>query len=400
MVNENDVTGAFEEFVEERLEEAQISRRTLLQRGVLAGAGLGALPLLLSQVGPAMAASGSVDSGSTLATLIAAAKKEGGINTIALPPTWANYGEIMKTFTSTYKGIKLNNSIPDGTSAQENTALTSLKGSKRAPDVVDVSPSFAQIGKTSKIYLPYKNSYWKSIPASLKDPQGYWVGDYWGVIGFGTNVDVAKTAPTDWSDLKDPKYKNMIALGGDPRQAGEAFSAVFAASLANGGSLDDIEPGIQFFADLKTAGNFITTQATSATKASGQTPIVCGWDYLQLADRDGDKGKVNVVVTVPKSGVIGGYYCQGINAKAPHPNAAKLWQEFLYSDKGQLLWLKGYTHPARFQDMVNRKVVPAALIAKLPPAQDYKTVKFPTLAQTAAATTKLNADWGPKVLGS
>ncbi|MDX6401133.1 MAG: putative spermidine/putrescine transport system substrate-binding protein [Gaiellaceae bacterium] len=398
MVDDNEITGAFDEFVEERLEEARISRRSLLRRGVLAGAGLGALPMLLSQVGPAMAASGGVASGSALDTLIAAAKKEGSINTIALPPTWANYGEIMKTFQSTYK-LKLNNSIPDGTSAQENTALTSLKGSKRAPDVVDVSPSFAQIGKTSKIYMPYKNSYWKTIPASLKDPAGYWVGDYWGVIGFGTNLDVAKTAPGDWADLKDPKYKNMIALGGDPRQAGEAFSAVFAASLANGGSLDDIGPGIQFFADLKSAGNFITTQATSATKASGQTPIVAGWDYLQLADRDGLKGKVNVSVTVPKTGVIGGFYAQGINAHAPHPNAAKLWQEFLYSDKGQLLWLKGYTHPARFQDMSNRKVIPASLIAKLPPAQNYKTVKFPTLTQTAAATTKLSADWGPKVLG-
>ena len=127
---------------------------------------------------------------------------------------------------------------------------------------------------------------------------------------------------------------------------------MFAASLANGGSLDDITPGIQFFADLKTAGNFITTQATSATKASGQTPIVAGWDYLQLADRDLDKGKVNVQVTVPKNGVYGGYYCQAINKYAPHPNAAELWQEFLYSDAGQLLWLKGYTHPARFQDMV------------------------------------------------
>jgi putative spermidine/putrescine transport system substrate-binding protein len=399
MVDDNDVTEAFEAFVEERVEDAGMSRRTLLRRGALAGAGLTALPALLSQVGPAMAASGRLDGGSTLTALIAAAQKEGSINTIALPPTWANYGQIMSTFKSTYK-LNLTNSIPDGTSAQENQAITSLKGSKRAPDVVDVGPSFGVLGKQQKLYLPYKNSYWSSIPANLKDPQGYWVGDYWGVIGFGANIDVAKTAPADWPDLKNPAYKNMIALGGDPRQAGEAFSAVFAASLANGGSLDDITPGIQFFADLKAAGNFITTQATSATKASGQTPIVAGWDYLQLADRDTLKGKVNITVTVPKTGVLGGFYVQGINAHAPHPNAAKLWQEFLYSDKGQLLWLKGYTHPARFLDMSKRKVVPAALLSKLPPAQDYKTVKFPSLAQSAKATTILAAQWGPKVAGS
>jgi putative spermidine/putrescine transport system substrate-binding protein len=398
MVNDNDLTEAFETFVDERLEDAGITRRTLLRRSVLAGAGLSALPALLSQVGPAMAASGRVEAGTPLATLIAAAQKEGTINTIALPPTWANYGEIMKTFQKKYK-LKLTDAIPDGTSAQENTAISSNKGSKRAPDVVDVGLSFADIGKKQKLYLPYKNANWATIPGSLKDPQGYWVGDYWGVISFGTNVDVAKTAPKDWADLKNPAYKNMVALGGDPRQAGEAFAAVFAASLANGGSLDDITPGIQFFADLKSAGNFITTQATSATKASGQTPIVAGWDYLQLADRDTDKGKVNVEVTVPKTGVYGGYYCQAINKYSTHPNCAKLWQEFLYSDAGQLLWLKGYTHPARFQDMANRKVIPAALIAKLPPAQDYKTVKFASLKQAAAATTVLAAQWGPKVLG-
>ena len=398
MVDDNDVTEAFGAFVDERLEDARISRRTLLQRGALAGAGLGALPLLLSQVGPAMAASGGVEGGSALGTLIAAAQKEGTINTITLPPTWANYGEIMSTFKSKYK-LKLTDAIPDGTSAQENQAIISQKGSSRAPDVLDVGPSFAEIGKQQKLYQPYKNSNWATIPANMKDPQGYWVGDYWGVISFGTNVDVAKTAPADWSDLKNPMYKNMVALGGDPRQAGEAFAAVFAASLANGGSLDDITPGIQFFADLKTAGNFITTQATSATKASGQTPIVCGWDYLQLADRDLQKGKVNITVAVPSNGVYGGYYCQAINKHAPHPYAARLWQEFLYSDAGQLLFLKGYTHPARFQDMSKRGVIPSSLLAKLPPAQDYKTVKFASVAQITKAGTVLAAQWGPKVLG-
>ncbi len=149
------------------------------------------------------------------------------------------------------------------------------------------------------------------------------------------------------------------------------------------------------------AGNYITTQATSATKASGQTPIVCGWDYLQLADRDNLAGKVNVKVQIPADGgnSYGGYYCQAINKAAPHPFAARLWQEFLYSDAGQLLWLKGYSHPARFLDLSKRKVVPASLLAKLPPASQYKNVQFATVAQVAAAGPVLAAQWGPMVLG-
>jgi putative spermidine/putrescine transport system substrate-binding protein len=398
MLRESDVEDAFGEFLEERLHEQRLSRGAVLRRGAAAGLGLSALPALVSGAGTALAASPpATGKNLNMNALVAAAQKEGTINTITLPPTWANYGEIMNTFKKHYK-LKLTDAIPDGTSAQENQAIISQKGSSRAPDVLDVGPSFAQIGKQQKLYAPYKNSQWATIPSYMKDPQGYWVGDYWGVIAFGTNLDVAKTAPKDWNDLKNPAYKNMVALGGSPLQAGEAFAAVFAAALANGGSLDNILPGIQYFAALKQSGNYITTQATSATKASGQTPIVCGWDYLQLADRDTLKGKVNVAVTVPKSGVFGNYYCQAISAHAPHPNAARLWQEFLYSDKGQLLWLKGYTHPARFADLQKRGKVPAALLAKLPPAQSYKTVKFPTLAQSTKASQVLQAQW-PALVG-
>jgi len=393
-VRDTDVEDAWGEFVEER-----VSRGSLLRRAGLLGMGAIATPALLGGTS-AFAADTVPSSGKTLslADLITKAQKEGTVNTITLPPTWANYGEIMKTYQSKFK-LKLTDAIPDGTSAQELPAIKSQKGSKRAPDVVDVGPSFAEIGRKGGLFSPYKVSTWSSIPANLKHASGAWVGDYWGVISFGVNTDVAKSVPASWDDLKKPDYKNMVALGGDPRQAGEAFAAVFAASLANGGSADDITPGIQFFADLKTAGNYITTQATSATKASGQTPIVCGWDYLQLADRDLQKGKVNITVAVPTNGVYGGYYCQAINKNAPHPYAARLWQEFIYSDPGQVLFLKGYTHPARFQDMSKRGVVPKNLLAKLPAAQDYKTVKFATVDQITKAGTVLAAQWGPKVLG-
>ena len=376
MVDDNDVTGAFEEYLEERLEESRISRRSLLRRGVLAGAGLGALPMLLSQVGPAMAASGRVESGSALATLIAAAKKEGSINTITLPPTWANYGEIMKTFQSTFK-LKLNNSIPDGTSAQENTALTSLKGSKRAPDVVDVGPSFAQIGKTSKIYLPYKDSTWSTIPANLKDASGDWVGDYWGVISFGINTDVAKTAPADWADLKDPEVQEhgrarrrpapgrRGLLGGLRRIARERRLA--RRHRARHPVLRRPQDGRQLHHDAGHLGHqgerpdadrvrLGLPAARRSRRAEGQ-----GQHHRGRAD----ERRLSAATTARPS-----------TSTRRTRTRRKLWQEFLYSDAGQLLFLKGYTHPARFQDMSKRGVVPKSLIAKLPPAQDYKTVKF------------------------
>jgi putative spermidine/putrescine transport system substrate-binding protein len=297
-------------------------------------------------------------------------------------------------------GIPITSAAPDDSSAQENTAITSLKGQSRAPDCVDVSPTFAAQGKQKGLYVPYKVATWESIPSNMKDAQGYWTGDYWGVQSFLTNMNVVKEAPKDWSDLTSKKLKGAVAIDGDPRLAGDAFAAVMAASLANGGSLDNIEPGIAFFAKLKKLGNWNPTDAYPANIAKGTTPIAIKWDYLNLATRDELNGNPAVTVTIPKSGVYGGYYCQAVSKYAPHPNAAKLWLEYLYSDEGQLLWLKGYTHPARYLDLASKNKISAALAKKLPPASAYKSVKFASLTQIANASKVLQEQWGPKVGGS
>ena len=199
--------------------------------------------------------------------------------------------------------------------------------------------------------------------------------------------------PAAWADLKKPEYKGKVALNGDPRESGSAFAAVFAASVANGGSLDDIQPGIDFFKELKDMGNFITVDATPATVANGQTPVTIDWDYLQLAYGSEFKSNITWEVTVPSDAAVGNFYCQAINAEAPHPFAARLWQEFLYSDEGQLLWLKGFSHPARFQDLSDRGVVPQELLDALPSADLYTDVQFPTPEQNDAATQVIADGW-------
>ncbi len=181
-----------EERLESALEEAKLTRRSLLRRGAVYGAGLTALPAIVAACGGG--SSGGTTGGGTasvavpasgqdisIAALTAAAKNEGTLNTIALPPDWANYGEIMSTFQSKY-GIKINNANPNGSSAEENQAVVSLKGQSRAPDVLDVGPSFAADGKNKGLYANYKNSNWDTIPDNLKDAGGAWVGDYWGAV--------------------------------------------------------------------------------------------------------------------------------------------------------------------------------------------------------------------------
>jgi len=382
------------------MEKRHMDRRTLLRRSALGGLGLAGLGSLAGVVDGAPVFASDSRAGGLTNSLVSAAKGEGHINLITIPlKDWANYSEIMALFRSRY-GLKIADYIPDGSSAQEVAAIQNLKGQNRAPDVVDVSPAWAAKGKDKGFYLPYKVAEWETIPASMKDPNGYWYGDYYGVPAFMSVNSVVPQAPQDWPDLLSPKLRGKVALGGDPRQAGEAFGAVFAAALANGGSLDNIQPGVDFFAKVKKAGNFNPTFALPANVAKGATPVAIRWDYLLLASRDSFNGNPAVTVTVPKSGSYAGYYCQAISKYAPNPNAAKLWQEFLYTDEVQLLFLKGYTHPARYTDLAKRNKVPASLAAKLPPADAYSNVKFATVAQITKAQAVLQEQWGPKVAGS
>jgi putative spermidine/putrescine transport system substrate-binding protein len=230
----------------------------------------------------------------------------------------------------------------------------------------------------------------------MKDGRGYWTGDYWGAISFGVNTAVVQNVPKTWADLMKPEYRNKVALNGSPLTSGSAVAGVFAAALANGGSLSDVGPGIDFFQKLKESGNFIPIQANPQTIASGQTPIVIDWDYLNAAYIN-EFPAAKIKLSVPSTGVYGAYYCQAINANAPHPYAARLWEEFLYSDQAQLLWLKGASHPALFQDLTNRKVIPAALVKALPSAAIYAKVKFASTGQQTRAKNLISTEWPTKV---
>ena len=187
------------------------------------------------------------------------------------------------------------------------------------------------------------------------------IGDYYGVLAFEVNKDLVKNTPADWADLLKDEYKNSVALAGDPRTSNQAVQGVYAAGLSKGAAAGEAAgtAGLEFFKELNAKGNFVPVIGKAATLAQGQTPILITWDYNALAGRDTLNGNPPVDVVVPKTGVVAGVYVQAISAYAPHPNAAKLWMEYLYSDEGQIGWLKGYCHPIRFNDLAKNGKIPA-----------------------------------------
>ncbi len=328
-----------------------------------------------------------------MSALVAAAKKEGTLNVITLPADWANYGNIIKDFEAKY-GIKINSENPDGSSQDEINAVNQLKGQSRAPDVLDLGTSFAIDAASSGLLAPYKVASWNSIPASSKDANGDWFDDYGGYIAIGYDSSKIKDAPTSFKDLEKPEYKGKIAINGDPTQASAAFSAVYAAALANGGSLDNIKPGIDYFAALHKSGNFVPVKGGPSTVESGETPILIWWDYLQASEVAATNPNWKVVI--PSDAHYAAYYSQAISKSAPHPAAARLWEEYLYSVTGQNLWLQGAARPIELPTLVSDKTVDAAAYSKLP-AAPAGTVTFPTTAQMTAAQKVVSSSWATAI---
>lgn len=329
--------------------------------------------------------------------LIEAAQEEGTLNVIALPRDWANYGEMLDAFSEKYD-IEINEANPTGSSQDELNAVESQKGQDRAPDVLDLGTAFARQAQAQDLTAPYQVETWDEIPEGQKDPEGHWFNDYGGYISIGCNATVIAECPTSFEALLDPQYAGKVALNGNPTQAAAAFAGVWAASLANGGDLDDIGPGIDFFREVKEVGNFNPVEITPATIQSGETPISIDWDYLNAAQTETFAADgVEWVVNVPSDGLFGGYYSQAISKFAPHPAAARLWQEFLYSDEGQNIWLKGGARPVRLPAMEEAGTADTEALSALPEVEG--TAEFPTQEQETAAQQVVAERWNAEISG-
>jgi putative spermidine/putrescine transport system substrate-binding protein len=332
----------------------------------------------------------SASGGGGMNALVAAAKQEGTLNVIALPPTWANYGAILSAFTAKY-GIKINSALPDGTSQQEVNAVKTENGTAKAPDVLDIGLAVA-LANTS-LFAPYQVSTWSDIPTAQKEASGLWYEDYGGYMAVGYSSKFGTI--TSLNDLLSSKFKNAVALNGNPTSANAALNGVMMANLAQGGTPSNIANGVSFFSKLKAAGNFSPVSATGATIKAGTTPVVFNWDYLNLPSY---VGVSDWKVFIPQNAILGGFYAQAINKNAPHPAAARLWEEFLYSQAasgGQNLWLQGGARPVEQTAMQSNGSINTSAASKLPSVSG--TPVFLTESQNTDAANYLAANWAKAV---
>jgi putative spermidine/putrescine transport system substrate-binding protein len=328
--------------------------------------------------------------------LIAAAQEEGTLTTIALPDDWCNYRAVIDGFKAKY-GMEVNELDPGAGSAEELEAIEANKDNPgpAAPDVVDVGLAFGPEAKAAGQIQPYQVATWDDIPEGAKDPEGFWYGDYYGVLSLEVNTAEVADPPQEYADLLDPQYNGQVALSGDPLTSNAAILSVWAAGLATGATGEEAaQAGLDFFAELNAAGNFVPVDADSRMVGIGETPILIDWSYNSIANDVQLAGNPDIETIVPEAGRMAGVYVQAISAYAPHPNAAKLWMEYLYSDEGQLGWASGFCHPIRFEAMSAAGTIPAEIAEQLPSTEG---AFFPSIEEIDAAKAVIVEGWDSTV---
>lgn len=313
---------------------------------------------------------------------LATAKAEGQYVSYGMSDDWVNLGTIFETIETKF-GLK--HVDTDMTSAEE---ITHLLAEKDAPvmDIADIGYDFTGRLLEHGLAASYKNASWDSIKPEYKDPVGRWASSYWGAIAFLVNTDKVKVLPQAWNDLLKPEYKDMVCSR-DPRISTYATASVLAAAYANGGGEDNVQPGLDWFKQLRDSGNLrdgVVLNVASVQK--GECPISLVYDFDGFAKRDATGLPLEVII--PTDGTVGMLFAQYISAVAPHPNAAKVAIDFLFSDEGQQLLADGYAHPTRDVALSD------AAKAKMLPASAYEKVRFPTnLASFSGAIKAIAEGW-------
>mgnify|MGYP001066712392 CR=1 FL=1 len=313
------------------------------------------------------------------------AKKEGQVVSVGMPDSWADWKDTWNDLKVKYG---LNHSDTDLSSAEEIAKFEAEKNNPTA-DIGDMGAAFAPIAVEKGVAQPYKTSHWNSVPDWAKDKDGNWMVAYTGTMAILTNKDLVKNPPKSFNDILKGDYKVTIddVAGGNQSQM-----AVLAAARAFGGDENNIQPGLDFFAKLAKQGRLVINKNDLASVEKGEVQVTLVWDFNGLGYRDKIDAK-RFDVCIPQEGSIRTGYTTIINKYAPHPNAAKLTREYIFSDEGQINLAKGYAKPVR-EDVK----LPDDVKAKLLPHDQYKNVKSVDYSAWNKTVKELPQLWQEQVL--
>ncbi|MFB7639700.1 ABC transporter substrate-binding protein [Peribacillus butanolivorans] len=304
----------------------------------------------------------------TLTQIEDKAKEEGKVNSVGMPDTWANWVETWDELGGKYN---VQHTDTDMSSAEELAKFAAEKNDATA-DIGDVGIAFGPIAEEQDLTIPYKTSYWDDIPDWAKDDNGDWVVGYTGTMAIITDKNNVKTVPTSWEDIKNGNYTVSI---GDALTANQAQFAILAAAYAFGGDEKNIQPGIDFFAELAKQGRLSAGDPSVANLEKGEIDVALLWDFNALGYRK-QVDEARFDVTIPEEASVTSGYATIINKYSKNPHAAMLTREYILSDEGQENLAKGYARPIRenveLSEEVQSLLLPDNMYKNAQPVGDQK----------------------------
>lgn len=258
---------------------------------------------------------------------------------------WANYETVRETFTDE-TGID----FPEDTknSGQTLNALTNEADNPQA-DVAYMGISDAIVAESEGLTESYQPEGWDQIPDDLKHSDGQWFSNHYGTVGWAVNTNEVEEVPQTWEDLMDEQYEETIALY-NPESAYNGFINFLNANLAMGGSLTDVDPGIEFFEELQSRGNIASMpdQGVTTSFFQGEVPMLMAYDFnayeaKYLSDMDEDA----VEVVVPSDSALVIPYTLSVVNNAQRRSSAEAVCDFQLSEQGQKLFAEAFVTPAR-----------------------------------------------------
>ena len=288
------------------------------------------------------------------------------------PPEWADWGTQLKAIKE-----KTGVSVP-ADNKNSGQSLAQLVAEKAAPvaDVTYLGVTFGIQARKEGVVTPYKPAAWNEIPDGLKDPEGNWFTIHSGTLGLMVNVDAlkGKPVPMSWKDLLKPEYKGLIGYL-DPPSAFVGFVGAVAINQALGGSLDNFNPALNYFKELRKNDPIVPKQTSYARVLSGEIPILLDYDFN--AYRAKYKDKANIAFVIPAEGTVVVPYVMSLVNKGPNPANGKKVLDFVLSDEGQAIWANAYLRPVR------ASAISKEAAARFLPAADYARAKAVDYAKMA-----------------
>jgi putative spermidine/putrescine transport system substrate-binding protein len=290
----------------------------------------------------------------------------------AVQTGWSNWGAQMEAFESKY-GVPLND---DQRSSGE--ALSDLRSNAQDPthSAYNGGYTFGILAMQDDLTQAYKPKNWDKVPEKLKTDDGHMTATRRMTTTVTYRKDIYEEQgidpPETWEDLKKPEIASKTQL--QPPNAAVGLAGAISINNAYGGSLDDVQPVIDYYTEMKEKGTvFAGNVEQKFTK--GEVTTFVEYDYTGLdlkynADSVGEDQVATKLLTGPngEDGAFNQPYGYGMLKGAPNPEACKLFMDYVLSLEGQRKFLDAYVRPIRAPEL--------EMPDEFPPQSRYDETEF------------------------